>query len=469
MRQIYLQLFALLVIGLLTGCTQQEVIDQSIRGAIAFETHIGKNSRAATQDAFVEGDAFMATCIVTDDRWEDPTQDPTDYRELMSNLEVTRGATAWSYGEPVYWQWEKYHSFFGYSPQNEQATPVIVSGAPKLNYAPVASALQQQDLLVAKAQFNKQYTEGSDNKVKFEFVHALSQVKFSAHLAYENQSSKEAVITSITIHDLIGKGTTQLNELGSNGSVIWDLDEATKVNYQLGVKSDVVLNTTNQSVTATDGMLMLLPQSLKNQQVTIECTIDGAPVRPIEATITAGEWVNNTIYHYHLTLDLSQDLGRPIIIGDPTVIDWEKGPIESLEPPVFGSLHVQVPDAIEGVNGNEGNSRFTVIKPNAANQAVEFSLISPSGDELHWVAEIVYPEGQPTGWLTIANSANGSGAGMASNGPTDRKKYAFISKKHPSDATQDRTALIKITPRDGDNLAPRYISVTQEAGGLLGT
>lgn len=85
MRQIYLQLFALLVIGLLTGCTQQEVIDQSIRGAIAFETHIGKNSRAATQDAFVEGDAFMATCIVTDNRWEDPTLDPTDYRELMSN------------------------------------------------------------------------------------------------------------------------------------------------------------------------------------------------------------------------------------------------------------------------------------------------------------------------------------------------------------------------------------------------
>lgn len=52
MRLIYLKLFALLFIGLLTGCTRQQVIDQSISGAIAFETHMGKNSKAATQDAF---------------------------------------------------------------------------------------------------------------------------------------------------------------------------------------------------------------------------------------------------------------------------------------------------------------------------------------------------------------------------------------------------------------------------------
>lgn len=465
MRQIYLQLFALLVMYLLTGCTRQQVIDQSIHGAIAFETHIGKNSKAATQDAFNEGDTFMATCIVTDDRWDDPTQTPTPYRVLMSDVEVTKGAAAWSYGEPIYWQRERYHSFFGYSPRNIKHSKLTVeNGVPELTYAPTTTALQQQDLLVSKAQFNKQYSEGSDNKVKFEFVHALSQVKFSARLAYDNITNKDAVITGITINAIMGKGATQLNQIGSNGSVAWNLDKTLKVNYQLGVKPGVVLNTTNQSVTATDGMLMLLPQSLKNQKVTIYYTVDGAQVQSIQATITAGEWVNNTIYHYYLTLDLSQDLGKPIIIGDPTVIEWEKESIENLDPPpASGSLHVTVPDAREGANGKDNNSRFTVIMPNEAKQAAEFSLTS-SGDILYWIAEIVAYEGQPTDWLKIAESADGSGAGQTTNGPTDRKKYAYIAKKHSSDATQNRTALIKITPRDGDNQTPRYISVTQESG-----
>lgn len=464
MRLIYLKLFALLFIGLLAGCTRQQVIDQSIHSAIAFETHIGKNSKAATQDVFTEGDTFVATCIVTDDQWDDPTQTPTPYRELMSNVEVTKGATAWSYGDQVYWQREQYHSFFGYSLRNGQATSTVESGVPKLTYTPVVSALQQQDLMVAKAQFNKQYTEESDNKVKFEFVHALSQVKFSARLAYDNLSGKDAVITGITIHGIVGQGTTQLNQIGSNGSVVWNLEESTKANYQLGVKPGVILSTTNQSVTATDGMLMLLPQSLKNQRVTIDYTIDGTSKQPIEATITAGEWVNNTIYHYYLTLDLSQDLGKPIIIGDPTVIEWEKEQIENLDPPVSGSLHVEVPNAQEGSNGNESNSRFTVIKTNAAKQSAKFSLTSSSGDVLNWVAEVVPHEGQPTDWLTIATSDDGKDAATSHAGQTDKRLYAYIANEHPSGATKNRTALIRITPKDGDDITPRYISVTQESG-----
>lgn len=464
MRQIYLKLFVMLSVGLLSGCTRQQIIDQSVRSVVAFETHIGKNSKAASKDTFVEGDNFMATCIATDDHWEDPKQVPTGYSELMSNVEVTKDATAWNYGEAVYWQRGSYHSFFGYSPQNTEATSTVENGAPKLTYAVAALASQQQDMLVAKAQFNKQYIEESDNKVKFEFVHALSQVKFSARLAYDNLSGKDAVITGITIHNVTGKGTTMLNQIGGNGSVIWNLDESTKVNYQLGVKSNVTLSTVIQSVTSTDGMLMLLPQSLRNQRVTIDYTVDGEKKQPIEATIVAGEWVNNTIYHYYLTLDLSQDLGKPIIIGDPTVIEWEKELIENLDPPVSGSLHVEVPDAIEGINGNEGNNRFTVIKPNASKQSVEFSLLSPESDVLNWKAEIVAYEGQPINWLTIATTADGSGGTNSLTGHTDQMLYVYIPQMQPSDATQNRTALIKITPLDGDDTTPRYISVTQEPG-----
>lgn len=446
------------LLGILSGCSKEEILKQSSERGISFETHIGKSTKATPKTVFETGDIFTATCITSAAQWgEIPATIPGDANFVMSNIDITKGATGWGYDKTIYWDKDKYHSFFAYSPK----TNVTNENNLKISFNVATHSKVQTDFLIAKPVFNKQYTANDVNLVKFEFCHALCQVKFSARLAHEYPGDNNITINTIKIQDLINTGSTSLSTMNENGYVKWESGTPEPGAYhEMDANSSILLTTSYQSVTKADGAFMLLPQTLNNNNISISYQINGNTEKTASVTIPSGQWVNNNIYHYYITLDLSGDLGKPIIIGDPVVIEWEKDAIESLDPPT--PIQVQVEDAIEGINGSNDNTRFTVIKPNKGNQIIKIKINDPSS--LTWEAAKTQYEGQPMEWLKMSTNPNGQDPNDNITGTGDGVLYVTIPTTQASEAKANRTAIIKITPTSGSDTNERYISITQEFG-----
>lgn len=181
----------------------------------------------------------------------------------------------------------------------------------------------QKDIIFAKADaMNTDVAGVTDGKVALTFDHALSQIVFNARLA---SSSVSASITSVAVCQVENKGTVGF--ITANGTK-YDLGVSLPVAAQKGWQNEFAIglnaspvnltSTSAVNITADNGALMMLPQSVSAWTTTAAAAVP----------ITTAQSSHNSYLKIHCTVtDLGS--GTPIIndrdIYIPLAVNWAQG------------------------------------------------------------------------------------------------------------------------------------------------
>lgn len=120
---------------------------------------------------------------------------------LFNNEHVTclNGAADWSYTPLKYWPAQGHIDFYAYAPfetgktLNKKTSATPTTTTPTFNFTVSETIANQTDLLWANAE-DKTKDNLTDNKVKFQFAHALSRLGYTVKLN-KAVSESEATIT----------------------------------------------------------------------------------------------------------------------------------------------------------------------------------------------------------------------------------------------------------------------------------
>ncbi|MFR9600780.1 MAG: fimbrillin family protein, partial [Rikenellaceae bacterium] len=220
-------------------------------------------------------------------------------------------------------------------------------GFPTITYTPLAMAAYQGDFMTAMTDelykghellySNGGSANGTYTGVPLSFKHHLTQVKFSAN---HNGKDKETVkVTKIVLKGAMGTNTGKFND---KDGFVWGDDAATGSTSYTVSSGFIDANINNSSETATDGsvvytaldagendaILLLLPQELIAEQITLEVTfemtLDNTTVIIAMQTFafpghtyTEGAGVN-----YQIPIDVDQVAS--IVLGSVTYEAWEE-------------------------------------------------------------------------------------------------------------------------------------------------
>lgn len=172
-------------IAALASCSSEDAIEQVSQNtdapdAVVFDAYAGRTSRATalTLDAIkADGVGFGVYA------YQQGKKDINNYLlnntvpDFFYNQQIKWNSTTnkWEYDPIKYWSNNigALHSFFAYAPYNANINSVFTADGPVVRY----SATDNYDLLVAAP--HKNLTKpGVAEQIKFQFAHALSQVKF---------------------------------------------------------------------------------------------------------------------------------------------------------------------------------------------------------------------------------------------------------------------------------------------------
>lgn len=252
--------------------------------------------------------------------------------------DATTGNGGWkALNQKYYWPMSGVLSFGGYSPASAHATEPG-EGTGKFSYngngVQIAdftvnpNVSKQQDVMYAKRTYNKTTNAGGVNEiydgVDIEFAHALSAIKFTAHLDRKYES--KFTVTSITIGGVKGKGDFNEkvvdkyndDEVTYSSSPSWAV-EGSNTTYDV-FSGTHELNKTSQTVASN---IILLPQTMTDDAyITIKYKVGPvATAAEIESTVKlkdlTSEWVMGTRYTYNITL------GYDLIYVGATVERWD--------------------------------------------------------------------------------------------------------------------------------------------------
>lgn len=241
--------------------------------------------------------------------------------------------TGWSYGTPVAWEKNRYFSFFAYSPSGS-ATSMIKStkSVPQITFTPKTTVADQLDLLISTPLFNHESSSYYGSKaVGLFFNHALSQVRFSANVVEMAAGGAQIYITEVTINNIYNTATTSLDTY----PIVWSVDDTKKDSYTLttasGLKDNTPLSKTLTQISADNGLLFLIPQSLArslNNEVTLTIKYKvGNNTFSIEAPMPTGiEWQAGKAYNYQIEIDNTfrvtvEQIDWNIVLRPPFSID----------------------------------------------------------------------------------------------------------------------------------------------------
>lgn len=325
-----------LVAVIMTGCVNSDSIESPKGAQMDFSTYIGKST--ITKGTPVTGTTFANGTTVGIIAYPDFT-DP-DYSTsypTINNLKLTSDATNLKPASDVYWPATGDLSFLAYAPYVGGNGLVLNAGtstaAPSLTYTVPTVVEDQIDVMVSEPQLN-QTAATSAGAVALPFHHALTQVKFSAKTAtdYTGTAGRTFTVQSIVLKQLNGEGNLTLNYAAP---LTWTtLGKATDFTIPLAAENQAV-NTNGTAITtlnATDGILMMIPQTLTNDMV-IEFTYtqsDGTPNTAVTKTFKLNEaivngnpltaWAANKVINYCFTL--ADNSGTPITFTG-SIVDWE--------------------------------------------------------------------------------------------------------------------------------------------------
>ena len=125
------------------------------------------------------------------------TGDATAYgKNWFDNQKVTYKASAWTYEPLKYWLPQGHIDFLAYAPYDSEQK---LNDNSKLNFTVNSTITEQKDLLWANAKDQtKDNISSTNNKVKFQFAHALSRLGYTVKLK-EKYTGTTIKLTKITL------------------------------------------------------------------------------------------------------------------------------------------------------------------------------------------------------------------------------------------------------------------------------
>ena len=211
----------------------------------------------------------------------------TSKPNFMSNVEVNNNNKVWSYSPIMYWPPLGSISFFAYSPYGLGGLTISSDvGVPKYTYTINSDVKLQKDLLLSYPLIDKTKAELKGENLLVSFKHALSSIVFNASVLLSQVDPVK--ITSISLQSMKNKGVatfTKATATPKDWILGWTQDANAKDdNYTLSIANkclsdkDIKDNITATSISATDGVLMLLPQKIDPTDKMIVTITSGVPV-----------------------------------------------------------------------------------------------------------------------------------------------------------------------------------------------
>lgn len=250
---------------------------------------------------------------------------------LFDGTVVSRAnaSSAWSYANPRQWPvTEDKFSFFAYAPAQNLPSGVSVSttatsGYPTLAFTQAQDVASQVDLLVAA---NMNFAGNAT--VPMSFAHALGRIVFSAQMKNALAIDKSLTITGLKVYyaPAVKRSGTYSYQTGA-----WTSGTATMTDYtgtDASAKNTLPLasslafastdGTTARIITASNGDLMMIPQTVAAGDVTVEVsyTCEGMPDTKT-VSCPAITWAKGNNYQYNIVIDPAGDLS--IAVTDITL------------------------------------------------------------------------------------------------------------------------------------------------------
>ena len=232
--------------------------------------------------------------------WENAgsTATPSFFNGItITNSGAGTGSASWSYTNPVYWPAldAANVTFFAYSPTATDANGITITGTtgvPVLRYSMPTTTTNQPDLLVAVPQTD--LNNASPSPVTFTMKHVLTCIGFQG-IADNKQ------VESITI-----SGISLAGDLSLDGSSIsWsNLSSPDTTHVFLGINNDTLTSNMSTNLTAADGYLLLIPQTLQSgANITVKLTGEDARVFDLADSIwTAGQYIEYLLTENSITV-----------------------------------------------------------------------------------------------------------------------------------------------------------------------
>ena len=248
----------------------------------------------------------------------------------------------WKYDNTKYWPTEGHIDFLAYAPYDSKYVNKVSSDNQKLEFTVDPDFKKQKDLLWANAKDQtKANIVNTENKVKFQFAHALSRLGYSVKLkeAYSDATITLNKITLAGSNDgtkeaFYSAGTIDLSKTSSEG--LWT-PSATKQNFDW-VSSDKTLNNTGINNPTTD-YLFVIPQDFSKTTpgadelyVIVEYTIQTGSTATMTSKVCKKldkEFLQGKAYTINLTIGLTPiDFDAAVTPWDPAngdinINSWE--------------------------------------------------------------------------------------------------------------------------------------------------
>lgn len=299
---------------LIVSCSSEdEIVSERADKNIGFSTYIENNTRAVGKTTFEDGDVIgLYACRTTGDYADTYTNN------FMSNIEVTKGESGWTYSPISAWPTDEneHISFVAFYPRNS------TTSSPGLTYAFTASTdLENQvDPLwctVKDANINDRNGtaingseadaafEATSGSVPLKFKHMLSKVRVKIKLN-SDYPGITAKLTYMRLYQIALSGTfTIANNLSSGGWSTGTHDW----NILLLQSADEAKELSTEELLV--GEVLAIPQALAgsignaNIGITYTHTLAEGGEKTISKTIYLGDsWEANKIYNYVVNVSL---------------------------------------------------------------------------------------------------------------------------------------------------------------------
>ncbi len=318
-KNYYSFLFATAVL-VLTGCSQDEVLNEVAQKdqAIEFSTYAG---RSAESRATVSVTGTIPSFGVFGYYTEDNHWTVGSTANFMINQKVTLetdgdGNKSYVYTPLKYWPNTADHmvSFYAYSPWKDGTTLTDDGGKLKIPFEVAADVPSQTDLLYVNDNTTIDMKKpGVDDKVTFNFSHALARIGFSATYAADQVAAGGTLdqnttikITKLTLSTAAGSefyksADLKLNYADNKFTASWDNYSTTgnHSTFGIGIIENPVLSSTNKEIgqlNADNNYIMIIPQDLSSENDNLKIDVE---YDVITKNVTGNNNDNNESYTIH--------------------------------------------------------------------------------------------------------------------------------------------------------------------------
>ena len=369
-----------ILLFIMAGCSDDDISNNKYSEKITFSTR--SNNEAHTRGTpIMSSDDLSDICVYgyyTGDggsnEWANvgSTAIPSLFNGVtVTNSNVGTSTPSWSYQNIKFWPKsnDANVSFFAYSPTATTLNGIEITntaGVPSLHYSTPTTTVDQPDLMVAIPRLDLNRTSASPVVLTME--HALTCIGFQA-------VGNGKVIESITLSGISLEG-----DLSMDGSEIkWsNISEPVSTTIEVGLDDGTLSSSMSTNLTASNGYLMLIPQTLKSDaKMTVKFQGDETKTFSFTDSVwSAGQFIDYqlivvrpegslTVSPSDITLSaLGVDTDSVTVSCTPYYATWT---LTSPVPWVKFSLNKNGSNPESTVSGVGNSKVYIVVEPNLLN------------------------------------------------------------------------------------------------------